>query len=179
MNKQLLKVCSPLATFSRARGFAPPPGGIKYPGGITYYPRHPDHKDPEYIPSKLFRVERIKTLKHQPWYLKLIMKELKIDEETRVTIVKNIPEYNARLWKVKHLIKVTPITFPYGEPAPEDIEHTILKENGQCIVTKTLAPQPEQIQALENFDNNKKKMDSTTIKRDSRHKWNQAFGGGF
>ncbi|KAI8429604.1 hypothetical protein MSG28_000202 [Choristoneura fumiferana] len=168
-----------MTLLSRAKGYVPPPGGIRYPGGITYYPRHPDYKDPEITPSKLFRVERIKNLKHQPWYLKLIMKELKIDEQNRVTILKNIPEINMRLWKVKHLIKITPITFPYGEPTAEDIKYTILKENGQCLVTKTLAPKEEQIEALEQYDSNQKKMNSTTIKRDSRHKWMEPYSGGF
>lgn len=84
-----------------------------------------------------------------------------------------------RLWKVKHLIKITPITFPYGEPTEADINYTVLKENGQCIVMKTLEPKPEQVEALEEFHENNKKMDSTTIKNDSRHKWNNAFGGGF
>lgn len=86
---------------------------------------------------------------------------------------------NAKLWKIKHLIKVTPITFPYGEPTEEDIKYTILKENGQCIVTKTLQPELQKIEALEKFENDPKKMDSTTIKKDSRHKWNNAFTGGF
>ncbi|KPI95484.1 39S ribosomal protein L30, mitochondrial [Papilio xuthus] len=179
MDRQLLKILNPVFTsFSRSKGFKAR-GGLRYPGGIVYFPRSPDHKDPEYTPSKLFRVERIRPVKNNPWWQKLILKELKIDEENRVTVVKNIPEINSRLWKIKHLIKLTPITFPYGEPSEEDINHTILKENGQCIVTKTLAPHPTQIEALEKFDNNKNKMDSTTIKKDSRYKWNNAYGGGF
>lgn len=76
-------------------------------------------------------------------------------------------------------MKITPITFPYGEPTKEDVQHTVLKENGQCLVTKTLAPAPEQIAALEQFDSDEKKMDSTTIKRDTRHRWNNAYTGGF
>lgn len=99
--------------------------------------------------------------------------------QTRVAIVKNIPEMNAKLWKIKHLIKVTPIVFPFGEPTFEDINHTVLKENGQCLVTKTLVPSENQIMALEEFHNDKRKMDSTTIKNDTRHKWNNAFTGGF
>lgn len=97
----------------------------------------------------------------------------------KVAIVKNIPEINARLWKVKHLIKVTPIVFPYGEPTKEDINYTVLKENGQCIVTKKLEPKQEQIEAFEHFDRDVKKMDSDTIEKDSRYKWNNAFAGGF
>ncbi|XP_075979170.1 mitochondrial ribosomal protein L30 [Anticarsia gemmatalis] len=180
MNARLLKVVSPLLTFARSKGYKAP-GGIRYPGGIVYYPRNPDHKDPEYTPSKLFRVERIKPSRHHPYWQKKILKELNILEEcdSNVAIVKNIPENNSRLWKVKHLVKITPIVFPYGEPTKDDINYTVLKENGQCIVTKKLEPRPEQIEALEQFSNDAKKMDSDTIKRDSRYKWNNAFSGGF
>lgn len=94
-------------------------------------------------------------------------------------MVKNIPEINAKLWKIKHLIKITPIEFPYGEPTADDINYTILKENGQCLVTKKLEPEFGQIQALEEFDSDRKKMNSTTIKRDTRHRWNTGYGGGF
>uniref|UniRef100_A0A1E1WH02 Large ribosomal subunit protein uL30m n=1 Tax=Pectinophora gossypiella TaxID=13191 RepID=A0A1E1WH02_PECGO len=180
MNRQLLNIFHPLKSFSRQKGYKHP-GGIRYPGGITYYPRDPTtHKDPEdYTPPKLFRVERIKPVKNNAWWLKDILAEFRIHEEERVTVVKNIPELNSKLWKIKHLVKITPITFPYGEPSEQDIKYTVLKENGQCVVTKTLEPAPQQIEALEKFDNDVKKMDSTTIKRDSRHKWNNAFGGGF
>lgn len=77
-----------------------------------------------------------------------------------------------KLWKVKHLIRVTPIVFPYGEPTKDDINYTILKENGECIVAKKLEPQQAQIEAHDKFDTDVKKMDSTTIKKDSRLKWN-------
>ncbi|XP_013183331.2 large ribosomal subunit protein uL30m [Amyelois transitella] len=179
MNRKILHLISPFSVLSRSKGYKAP-GGIRYPGGIVYYPRNPEtHLDPEYTPTKLFRVERIKSSKHFPWWQKKILQDLMINEEERVAIVKNIPENNMRLWKVKHLIKVTPITFPYGEPTEEDIKYTVLKENGQCLVTKTLMPQENCIEALDEFDMDAKKMDSTTIKRDSRHKWNNAFTGGF
>ncbi|XP_045456071.1 39S ribosomal protein L30, mitochondrial [Melitaea cinxia] len=178
MNKQLLKASTPLTSLIRWKGYKYP-GGIRYPGGITYYPRHPNHKDPECTPSKLFRVEQIKSSRHHPWWEKKVLSELKLEGLSQVAIVKNIPEMNAKLWTIKHLIKVTPITFPYGEPTEEDIKYTILKENGQCIVTKTLQPELQKLEALEKFENDPKKMDSTTIKKDSRHKWNNAFTGGF
>lgn len=96
-----------------------------------------------------------------------------------MAVVKNIPEINAKLWKVKHLVKITPIVFPYGEPTAEDIKYTVLKENGQCLVTKKLEPKQDQIEALEKFDSDARRMDSDTIKRDSRYKWNHAYSGGF
>lgn len=74
---------------------------------------------------------------------------------------------------------MTPIVFPYGEPSKSDINYTVLKENGECLVIKQLEPAPKQVEALEAFDGNVKKMNSTTIKKDSRYKWNNAYNGGF
>lgn len=86
-------------------------------------------------------------------------------------IVKNIPENNARLWKIKHLVKITPITFPYGEPTEADVNHTFLKENGECIVTKQIEVSPERIEVTENFENRTSRMDGQTLRKDSRLKW--------
>lgn len=38
MNRHLLKVFTPLTTISRSKGFKHP-GGVRYPGGIVFYPR--------------------------------------------------------------------------------------------------------------------------------------------
>lgn len=85
--------------------------------------------------------------------------------------MKNIPENNARLWKIKHLIHISPITFPYGEPKADDVNYTFLKENGECIVTKRLEVPEERIKASEEFENDQKRLDKETIKRDLRLKW--------
>lgn len=86
-------------------------------------------------------------------------------------IVKNIPENNARLWKIKHLIHITPITFPFGEPKAEDVNYTILKENGQCLVTKEIKVDEKRIDAAVAFKKNPNWLDGDTIKRDLRMKW--------
>lgn len=85
--------------------------------------------------------------------------------------MKNIPENNARLWKIKHLIRITPITFPYGEPSEEDIQYTYLKSNGECIVAKEIKVEEERIQATEKFIEKPTRLDSDTLKRDTRMKW--------
>jgi hypothetical protein len=94
-----------------------------------------------------------------------------------VAIVKNIPENNARLWKVKHLVKITPINFPHGEPSAQDLAHTVLKENGDCIVVKNIEAFKERVVAAEDYDKliGTKILDSNTLKRDSRMKWVQAW----
>ncbi|KAI9590751.1 39S ribosomal protein L30, mitochondrial [Glossina fuscipes] len=145
--------------------------GVKY-GNIYYYPRTADHQDPAVVPAKLFRVQRIKPVKGNPYWEKRLLNELGLDgKQSDFTVVKNIPEINARLWKIKHLVKVTPITFPYGEPKEHDINHTFLKENGECIVTKDIGPVDERIEALESFEKDVKRLDTELLRKDARLKW--------
>ncbi|XP_064556303.1 large ribosomal subunit protein uL30m [Drosophila montana] len=145
--------------------------GKKYES-IIYYPRTPDHQDPPVEPAKLFRVQRIKPVKGNPFWEKRILKDLGLDgKQSDFTVVKNIPENNARLWKIKHLIKVTPITFPYGEPTAQDIKHTILKENGECLVTKDIGPVEVRDAARDAFDQLPKRLDTELLRKDSRLKW--------
>ncbi|XP_068157664.1 large ribosomal subunit protein uL30m [Drosophila tropicalis] len=145
--------------------------GKKYEN-IIYYPRTSDHQDPVIEPAKLFRVQRIKPVKGNPYWEKRLLKDLGLDgKQGDFTVVKNIPENNARLWKIKHLIKVTPITFPYGEPSAEDVKYTILKENGECLVTKEIGPVEKRMDARESFDQQPKRLDTDLLRKDARLKW--------
>jgi hypothetical protein len=46
---------------------------------------------------------------------------------------------------VKHLVRITPITFPYGAPeSEEDFEHCQLNDNGQFLVVRDVTPRSEQ-----------------------------------
>lgn len=88
-----------------------------------------------------------------------------------VAIVKNIPENNARLWKIKHLVKVDAIRFPYGEPTKDDTNHTFLKENGECLVTQQIAIDPLRIEAADKFKDDPDRLDKDTLQRDALMKW--------
>lgn len=94
-----------------------------------------------------------------------------IPQDGNIAIVKNIPENNARLWKIKHLIKVVPINFPNGEPTADDLNHTYLKENGDCLVIKNIDSLNKRLEASEKFENDKSILDGVTLRRDSRLKW--------
>lgn len=134
--------------------------------------RTPDHQDPPIEPAKLFRVQRIKPVKGNPYWEKRLLKELGLDgKQSDFTVVKNIPENNARLWKIKHLIKVSPVTFPYGEPTAQDIKHTILKENGECLVTKQIGPVEQRCKARQEYDQQPKRLDTDLLRKDARLKW--------
>lgn len=85
-------------------------------------------------------------------------------------ILKNIPENNQRLWKVKHLLKIVPITFPDGFPKNDDV--TCLKENGELrIVKKVSSEQETKLRISEEFKKDLKRIDGDTLRRQSRIKW--------
>lgn len=142
---------------------------------ISYYPRDPaTFEVPKIEASKLFLVQKIKPIKGNPYWERRILRALGLFEK-QLVIVKNIPEMNQRLWKVKHLVHITPITFPYGEPTQEDINHTFLKENGECLVTKKIEVPTQRIQASEEFEKDPVRLDRDTIRKDLRHKWLTAW----
>lgn len=88
-----------------------------------------------------------------------------------IAVVKNTPEMCALLWRVKHLVSVEPITFPYGEPTEQDINYTNLKENGECIVHKQLEIPAERIEATDKFLNDPLRLDKDTLKKDALAHW--------
>ncbi|XP_053695832.1 uncharacterized protein LOC128743304 [Sabethes cyaneus] len=148
--------------------------GVKI-NNIYYYPRENGPALPSVeTPSKLFRVRRIKPVKGCPFWEKRILRDLGLYDSNAVAVVKNIPENNARLWKVKHLIEVQPITFPHGEPTEADINYTFLKEDGTCVVIKEVQSRnvrDERMEAAVNFTKIEERMDGETLKKDSRLKW--------
>lgn len=170
MSQGILKYFNPSLILTRnlnKRHFKWYGEGIKYPG-FTYYPRYENFQDPPCTPTKLFKVNRIKPLKGVPYYEKNILKEFKLDGKTsEYAIIKNIPENNQRLWKIKHLIEIVPITYPDGEPQPGD--RTYLKENGELkIVRKLNVPVEKRLELTEDFQKNVKKMDGDTLRRQPR-----------
>lgn len=87
--------------------------------------------------------------------------------------MKNIPENNQRLWKIKHAIKIVPITFPDGFPSPTD--HTVLKENGELRIVRQISAHEEKLQLTEDFKSNIKLLDGDTLRINSRMKWLSAW----
>lgn len=75
------------------------------------------------------------------------------------------------MWKVKHLVSVEPITFPYGEPTEADINYTKLKENGECIVHKEIGVDERSVELAEKFEKDPTRLDKETLKRDALLKW--------
>lgn len=86
-----------------------------------------------------------------------------------IVIVKNTPEMCAKLWKVKHLIKIVPIKLPDKLPM-DDLNGTYLHENGTFYVVPKVDPAREE--AVIKFINDPKKLNRDLIQEKLRHKWN-------
>jgi len=143
-------------------------GGHIYPG-FTYYPRSPEQVDPPYSPSKVFMVQRIKCLKKKPYWDKNVMTELGLNNKrSTIAIVANTPPMNALLWKVKHLVRITPITFPQGIPSDGDVRGAKLKENGELVfVPKLEEPTLSDVES----DIKEPRIDGETMQKYLRAKW--------
>lgn len=120
----------------------------------------------------MFRVQRIKPFKGNPFWEKRILTELGLHEKmSDFAIVKNIPENNARLWKIKHLIKIDPIDFPQGIPSATNKHLAYIKDDGECVIAGDQKRVIARIEAIESFQADPKQISTDNLKRDSRMKW--------
>ncbi|XP_014669186.1 PREDICTED: uncharacterized protein LOC106810378 [Priapulus caudatus] len=97
----------------------------------------PDEKRGE----KLLLIWRHRGLKRRPWFDIKTLDKLGIGKNTvrnTAVIQPNTPSVLKLLWKVKHLVTVKEVTFPWGEVTEEDVEHSLVKRTGEFLVSKKL-----------------------------------------
>ncbi|XP_037568946.1 39S ribosomal protein L30, mitochondrial [Dermacentor silvarum] len=133
---------------------------------------------------KLFLVERVMDYHKSPHWERDILKLLKLveskeDRKARIkrplgsrTIVKNTPFMCKMLWQVKHLVKVSPITFPDGEPT-EAITGTHLSRDGVFRIVHSLQVSEQQL--LEPARHTKRKFDGKEIAKVLHRQWNNGL----
>uniref|UniRef100_A0A023G2L1 Putative 39s ribosomal protein l30 mitochondrial n=1 Tax=Amblyomma parvum TaxID=251391 RepID=A0A023G2L1_AMBPA len=134
---------------------------------------------------KLFLVERVGDYRGTPHWERNVLKLLKLadskeDKKAGIhrplgsrTIVKNTPFMCKMLWRVKHLVKVSPITFPDGEPT-EVMTGTHLSRDGVFRIVPHLKV-PEQ-RLLEPATYTKRKFTRQEISRVLHENWNHGLG---
>ncbi|XP_005100080.1 uncharacterized protein LOC101852481 [Aplysia californica] len=103
---------------------------------------------PEPEPSMLHMVYRVKDHYTRPYWEKDVLKELELfDKAYNPVVLKNTPEMNEKLSQIKHLIRIKPVTFPYGLPKEEsDYKHCYLTENGEFIVKHKIDDQSTEVE---------------------------------
>nr|CAG4648292.1 EOG090X0EYV [Moina brachiata]SVE93300.1 EOG090X0EYV [Moina brachiata] len=135
---------------------------------------HPDHKEPPYEPSKALMVQRIRCLKKKPYWEKNVLIEIGLDgKNSEIAILPNTPSTCAMLWKVKHLVRITPISLPQGLPEDGDLTGARLLENGQLTFVPRLgvsASNPNQ-HTIADLKSRPEHMDGETLRKILRLKW--------
>lgn len=118
---------------------------------------------------KLLVVKLVKSTKGRPKSEKHILMQLGLEERHKQVILKNRESTNAMLKKVKHLLEIFPVTFPYGEPESEaDLDHCYLTDNGQLIVKRKLeiaGSEGGSVQLSSQLDQNKFEIKQQLIDR--------------
>lgn len=140
--------------------------------GFTYYPNSPNEVDPEWQPTELFMVRRVKTYSGNPYWEKKLLKYFHLDgKKSDIAIVMNDEETNKKLWQIKHLIELTPITFPDGYPEDGDLSKCHLYENGEMRISKTQEPSKESFIATENMHKYPEMPTKRVLEWNARQRW--------
>ncbi|XP_033743025.1 uncharacterized protein LOC117329272 [Pecten maximus] len=129
-------------------------------------------------PSPLHMVVRIHNLKGRPKKEKEMAKILGIGEGTKrlqKVLLKNIPTINEQLRIVQHLVKIVPVTFPYGLPeSEEDWEYCYLRDNGEFVVRRKIPNMeeslPEDVETTADKEPSIWEMDIETVKKQNQKK---------
>lgn len=93
---------------------------------MTYFPHKGEVAWPDdYQPSPVLLVKRVKELRGQPWWHKMDCERIGLGYRTNmhtVVALPNLSNYNALLYRIKHLVEITPVQFPDGLPTPEEFD---------------------------------------------------------
>lgn len=89
-------------------------------------------------PPKLWLVWPYRKTNSERQWIKEHLQDLfgELPTPGKMHIFKNTSNINAKLWHVKHLIEVRPISFPNGEPTADDVAFTELHADGRCVVDR-------------------------------------------
>jgi large subunit ribosomal protein L30 len=82
---------------------------------------------------------------------------------------KNSPAVNDLLKSVKHLVKIVPVSFPYGMPKSEsDFQHSVLHSDGRLEVKQSLLPLEKCLASGESEEKKVWEMDEATVEKGCR-----------
>ncbi|XP_070552769.1 large ribosomal subunit protein uL30m-like [Ptychodera flava] len=99
-------------------------------------PLEVDVKEGDAPPHMLHAVYRTNSTRKRPYWEKEIIEQLGLDVMHKVVILKNIPSVNEKLQAVKHLIRIQPVQLQHGLPQDGDYDNTLLKHNGEFVLTR-------------------------------------------
>jgi len=143
--------------------------------GIKYWPHEGDNLDTE-PPLPVLMVTRVKTLHGEPYWNKYYCRQIGIgirEELNQRVFLPNLPSVGLLLYRIKHLIKITPVTFPQGMPEDfsPDTHGFKLTSRGEFIVTPTKGESLESIAQRAEW----MKITNADVSREARKHWDNPY----
>jgi len=142
---------------------------------VTYYP-HAGEEIPKEPPSPVLMVKKVKHLHGEPYWNKNYLEQIGLGKHAdvgRLVFLPNTPSVGLHLFKVKHLIKITPVTFPNGIPDDfsPDTHGYKLTPKGEFIVTDIPGESLDSIAGRADW----MKIDNDMISRAARKLWDKPW----
>jgi len=142
---------------------------------VTYYP-HAGEEISEEPPSPVLMVCKIKRLKGEPFWIRDYCDQIGLGEYEKcgkLAFLPNTPSVGMLLFKIKHMVKITPVTFPNGMPddfSPETHGFK-LTSRGEFIVTDQPAESLDSIAMRADWMKITKEM----IFKEARKHWDKPW----
>jgi len=161
---------------------------LKYHGNRAYggedkikYWTHKGEQIPDDPPSPVLMVQKLKLNRGQPYWIKDYMRQIGLNHsQSREDVVgikvflPNTPSVCMILQRVKHMVKITPLTFPNG--IPDDFDPAThgykLSATGEFAITDRPLETTESIAARAHW----MKIDEEVIKRECQRQWRRPWG---
>ena len=130
-------------------------------------------------PPLVLLVERTQSLWGQPWYHKEILERIGLGLGTKKNFkrvaVPNMSFYTSKLYQVKHLIRIIPVTFPNGLPPKEEFDPKMARImlDGKFLYHPKIKEQNLHIESGPPPD--RLKIKESTYKEEANKHWNDPY----
>lgn len=141
---------------------------------VTYYPN--DEEDMNVTPSPVLMVRKIKKLMNEPYWNKHYCEQIGLgrwEKMDKLSFLPNLPSVGLLLHKIKHLVEITPVTFPNGIPEEfdPDKDGSHLSPNGEFVVNQSYKVDLDEIAGRAEW----MKLDQSQIKIEANRHWRKPW----
>jgi len=143
---------------------------------VKYYPLAGEEVDNQPPPAPVLMVQKVKKLHGEPYWNKDYCEQIGLgmpEKIGKLSFLPNTPSVGLLLFKIKHLVKITPVTFPNGMPENfnPDTHGYKLTSKGEFVVTDRPNESLDSIAARASW----MKIELEQIKKEARITWDKPW----
>jgi len=151
---------------------------------IEYYP-HAGEKEEwakkgKFEPPLVLLAERIAKETGEPYWFKEALEKLGLGKGSWIgkrVAVPNMTHYTSLLYQVKHLVRITPVSFPHGIPKAEEFDAIMARvsDNGEFLYHPKIKDLSERIEKGQE-KGEKMLIQTDTYKKKAAYEWRRSGG---